>query len=74
MGKLKTENLTGNSHQLRSKILNSKGVKFYIDSPISFRTIRISKIEASESVFQNQHTKVEFENYKDGVKIKRVKK
>ena len=74
MEKLRAENLIGNSEQLRSRILKSKGVKFYIDSPISFRVIKISKIEASESVFCNQHTKLKFENYKGGIKIKRITK
>ena len=71
---MKAYELTGCAAELRNKILNSKGVKFYINSPISFRKIRISKNEASKSVFSNINTEVVFSDYEGGILIKRTEK
>lgn len=68
---MEASELTGNARELKSKILNSKNTKFYIESPISFRRIKISKLEASKSVFSNLHTNIIFSSYKDGILITR---
>ena len=71
---MKANELKGNDHQLKSKILNSRNTKFYVNSPISYKKIRISKIEASESVFSNLATKLVFSDCKDGILIERFNK
>ena len=66
---MKASELTGNARELKSKILNSKNTKFYIESPISFNKIKISKLVASKSVYSNIHTKLSFIPYNDGILI-----
>ena len=66
---MKASELTGNARELKSKILNSKKTKFYIDSPISFNRIKISKLEASDSVFDNLFSQLFFTDCKDGILI-----
>jgi len=73
---MKANELTTTAQQdLKSKILKSKNTKFYIDSPISFNRIRISKKEASESVFWNLRSEVIFSDISTGgILIERIQK
>jgi hypothetical protein len=71
---MKAHELTGCVSELKTKILKSKGVKFYINSSISFSRVRISKKQASESVFSNVNNEVVFSDYEGGILITRMLK
>lgn len=73
---MNAKELTATAPQdLKSKILKSKNTKFYIETPISFKLIRISKKEASESVFLGLRSEVIFYDISSGgILIERVQK
>lgn len=72
---MKAKELAATAPQdLKSKILKSKNTKFYIESPISFNRIRISKKEASESLFVWLRSEVIFSDIYGGILIKRIQK